>query len=180
MEPIDAEEPHRLEYSTELSQERLRRYLRYDPETGVFTWLINQGKARAGDEAGSIDSKGYIKISVCGHRHGAHQLAWLYMYGKLAMIDHKDNVPHNNKLSNLRKATYSQNNHKRQLYNPLGHTGVRFRSGKYQAHIRINGVITRIGAYDTLEEASGAYKKAAIKYFGEFANEDEWTRKEET
>lgn len=35
---------------------------------------------------------------------------------------------------------------------------------------RINGRITRLGFYQTLEEAAAAYKQAAELHFGEFAN----------
>lgn len=162
--------PRRFTSSTE-SQLELKRLLDYDPITGDFIWKVAlSAKIRVGDFAGSIDSKGYIKICIGGIRYGAHALAWLYIYGELTMVDHEDNIPSNNAIGNLRKASYSQNNHRRLMYNPLGHIGVRYRSGAYEAHIRIEGIITRIGKYDTVEEAAIAYKEAAKKHFGDFAN----------
>lgn len=161
-------------FSTELSQKRLKEYLEYDPETGIFIWIKStNGSVKVGSIAGSEDSKGYIKIPILGHRHGAHQLAWLYMHGTLTMIDHKNNVPSDNRITNLRPATYSQNNHRKFIHNPTGFRGIRFRNGFYEAHIRINGVITRLGKFNTAEEASGAYEQASKEHYGEFARETE-------
>lgn len=87
------------------------------------------------------------------------------------MPDHKDDMPWNNAIDNLHPATFSQNNHKKYTYNPHGHKGVRFRSGCYEAHIRIDGVVTRIYKGNSLEEAANAYKTAAREHFGEFATE---------
>lgn len=153
-----------------LSQDRLKELLSYAPETGIFVWL--QGK-KADSIAGSEDDKGYISICIQYVRFKAHHLAWFYMYGEWRMLDHKEWPPSNNAINNLRPATYSQNNHRKHTYNPLGQTGVRFRSGFYEAHIRINGVVTRIGKYDTLGEAGEAYKQRAREVFGEFANSEE-------
>ena len=90
------------------------------------------------------------------------------------MIDHKE-WPHSlNAITNLRPATFSQNNHRKYVHNPLGFVGVRFRHGSYQAHIRIDGVITLIGRYNTVGEAGEAYRRKASEVFGEYAiNQDE-------
>lgn len=118
-----------------------------------------------------MDNKGYIKICIRGVRYGAHQLAWFYVYGFWIMPDHRDDIPYNNAIANLRPATYTQNNHKKKVYNPLGHKGVRFRSGCYEAHIRVDGKVTRIYKGESLEEASNAYKAVARELYGEYANE---------
>lgn len=154
---------------TVLSQDRLKEVLFYDNEDGDFYWRINRPKTPAGSTAGYTDPLGYIIISIDGNKYQAHQLVWLWFYNKVVMIDHKDNNPSNNRINNLREATYSQNNHRRNLYNPLGYTGVRYRSGHFEAHIRINGIITRLGKFNTAEEAAEAYRNAARQYFGEFA-----------
>jgi hypothetical protein len=158
-----------------LSQEELKRLLDYDPKTGIFIWKIwVNHNARAGYEAGSLDNKGYISISIKGIRYGGHQLAWLYVYGYIPhMVDHKDGIRKHNAIDNLQESSYEQNNRKKCVYNPLGYKGVRYRSGAFQAHIRINGVITRIGTYKTAEEAGEAYVAKAKELNGEFENRED-------
>jgi len=151
---------------TDLSQERLKELLEYDHETGWFYWRVDRGKAKTGNVAGTEDTKGYIKICIDGCRYGAHQLVWLYVHGKIIMLNHKNNKPWDNRLDNLEPTTYSHNNHKKYTYNSTGFRGVRFRGNMYEAHIRVKGVITRIGKYETAKEASGAYEQAAKEHFG--------------
>ena len=64
--------------SKELTAERLRELLLYDPETGVFTRRIGAGSARAGVLAGSAHIEYYRAIHVDGRSYLAHRLAWLY------------------------------------------------------------------------------------------------------
>ena len=52
----------------------------------------------------------------------------------------------------------------------LGVKGVRQRkNGKYSTSITISGNRIYLGRFDNIEKAALAYKKAAKKYFGEFA-----------
>jgi hypothetical protein len=146
--------------------------LDYNPETGIFIWKVYiNGRAKVGDIAGSEDSKGYIVISIGGQRFKAHSLAWFYVHGEWRMIDHKEFPYNNNAIDNIRPATFSQNNHRKHTFNPTGFIGVRFKSGKYEANIRIAGVITTIGRYATAGEAGAAYQQKAREVYGEFANE---------
>lgn len=59
----------------ELTAERLRELLYYDPEKGVF-------RRTNGIIAGSDKSAGYWSISVCGRLYLAQKLAWLYVTGE--------------------------------------------------------------------------------------------------
>lgn len=170
MDATIVSEPRSLVSLTGLLREELKQVLNYDSITGIFTWKIRTGNnSWVGKEAGSMDSNGYIKIQIHGSRYYAHHLAWLYEHNEVGMIDHKDGNPWNNAIDNLRRATYVENNRNRLRYNQHGYAGVRYRSGAYQAHIRIEGVITRIGIYATAKEAGAAYKAKAKELYGEFA-----------
>lgn len=66
----------------ELTPERLREVLHYDPEAGVFTWRRSNGRrARAGAPAGHRRVDG-LSIGVDGTLYRATRLAWLYMTEK--------------------------------------------------------------------------------------------------
>ncbi len=43
-------------------------------------------------------------------------------------------------------------------------------NGKYLSAIGVNGKTIHLGTFKTAEEANAAYGRAAVKYFGEFAN----------
>lgn len=90
---------------TELTHERLRDLLTYNPVTGKFFWRM-----RGGARAGSMRGK-YRSITVDGKAHLEHRLAWFYVHGRWPCdsIDHANCVEHDNRLENLREATLSQN-----------------------------------------------------------------------
>jgi len=89
------------------------------------------------------------------------------------VTDHIDGNPLNNQRSNLRVATYSQNNMNvaRLKRNKSGYKGVSWKKDhqKWESHIQFNGQVHYLGLFDTPEEAHTAYCEAAEYYFGEFA-----------
>ena len=98
-----------------LSQQRLKEILSYDPETGIFHWLVQKGnRVHPGDIAGApcLPSRPYIHIQIDGRKWKAHRLAWLYVYGEhpLDVIDHINGRHDDNRLCNLRSVSQSVNN----------------------------------------------------------------------
>lgn len=152
----------------------LKNALRYDPDTGVFVWLENSKRALVGTVAGSVNSKGYREISVCGMRRKAHRLAWLYVYGTWPekQIDHVNCNRDGNRIENLREATNQQNcrNQPKPKNNTTGYKGVSFtkRNGKYSASIGVGGKAIWLGYHATAEAAHQAYAMAVSRYFGDF------------
>jgi HNH endonuclease/AP2 domain len=90
------------------------------------------------------------------------------------MIDHRDGNSTNNRWSNLRLATVSQNNanRRRPRHNTSGYKGVSLcrRSGRrrWRAVIYKKGQI-HLGTFPTPEAAHAAYVAAAPKVHGKFA-----------
>ena len=159
-----------------LTQERLREILHYDPETGEFRWLQRMSnRAKVGDIAGSAAEGGYRRMRIAGRSYRAHQLAWLYMTGEWGRptIDHRDRDPANNRWSNLRRATQSNNNanRRRQRDNTSGFKGVHFdrKSERWIARLGKNGRSFYLGRFATAQAAHEAYVAAARELFGEFA-----------
>ena len=155
---------------SELTQEALKSLLRYNPETGVFVWLVDRrGGARVGDIAGTIGDRGYITIYVNRARYRAHRLAWFYHYGVFpTQLDHINRDRADNRIANLREVTSSQNAKNRGLNkkNKTGVNGVRFCPvrKKYRADIRVNYKTIYLGLFVKIEDAKAARAKADIDY----------------
>ncbi len=127
----------------------------YDPMTGIFTRISNgQKKATKGSKHGD----GYLCISVFGKDYRAHRLAWFYVHGEFPVnqIDHINGIRSDNRLSNLREATPSENSMNR--HSPKG---VVRQNKKWGAKIKSKpGCQTWLGTFDTYELAREAYLTA--------------------
>lgn len=149
-----------------LNAERLRELLRYDPETGVFTWLVRTSTCiKVGDVAGTTDTLGYILIRVDGVRYKAHRLAFLWMTGEWPkdMIDHINGAKGDNRFANLRPATPAENrqNQRRAKSNSqTGLLGVCRHGKRFRATIRIDGRYIHLGTFDTPDQAHETYLAA--------------------
>ena len=154
-----------------LTAARLRELLHYNPDTGLFTWLVSTTRRiRVGAVAGTLVTSGYVSIGVDRDLHRAHRLAWLYVYGEWPKhdIDHINGNRSDNRIANLRDVTRTVNlqnirsAHKdKQSATPLG---VYADKKKWAAAIRVNGERCRLGTFDTPEEAHAAYLDAKRKY----------------
>lgn len=160
-----------------LTIERLHEVLNYDPATGVFTWAVNKGRrTRAGQQAGTNTTHGYVKICIDGRRYYAHRLAWFYVHGQwpARLIDHRHTSAAGDHLDNLREATPSQNQANRgiQTNNTSGAKGVTFVPSrrKWVAHIMIDRRYKFLGYFNSVKEGSVAYEAAARAAFGEYAH----------
>lgn len=94
-----------------LTQKELKKWLHYDKDTGVFTRITEAGGQTVGAAAGSMKACEHLTISVLGKPYQAHNLAWLYVYGRFPnnILDHIDCAGYHNWISNLRESS-KQNN----------------------------------------------------------------------
>lgn len=160
-----------------ITQEILKHVLDYSEETGVFKWKTRiSNRIQIGDIAGNLDKDGYIQIRIHGVIYRAHRLVWLYLYGRWPkdQIDHINMIRKDNRISNLREASRTQNfmNKTKLKNNTSGFKGVFWNTqkNKWSAKIIVNKKQIHLGSFLNSEDASAAYKIAAIKYHGEFAN----------
>lgn len=149
----------------ELTAETLRALLEYDPETGVFKWRVSRKGpgAKAGGAAGWTRSDGYVSIKINGHKHWAHRLAWLYVYGVWPQhgIDHIDGNSSNNAIVNLRDVPHMVNLHnvRRERSNKTSGLpkGVKRNGRGFAARITAHGKTLSLGQFATPQEAHSAY-----------------------
>ena len=165
-----------IKLRTDLTQAQLKSQLFYDPIVGIFIRRsVNTPAIKLGSIAGGINVHGYVTISVLGKLYLAHRLAWLYMTGKWpeADIDHKNGVRTDNRWSNIRKATRSQNlqNTAVRSDNTSGIKGVSWckKTNKWRAYIQVNKKTVIIDYFTNRDDAARARKEAEQKRYGEFA-----------
>lgn len=160
------------------SVEVLNSIFSYDESTGELRWKkVPQERvvrSKVGAIAGAVTVNGYRMVSVNYQKYLVHRLIWKMKTGADApfSIDHVDCDRLNNRLSNLRAATQSQNgmNSKMRKNNTSGVKGVHFGpDGKWRAAIMIKRRMIALGGFDRLEDAAAVVAAAREKLHGEFA-----------
>lgn len=178
----------------DFSVDFLRQCFHVDFQAGVIFWNTRpeshfisrhamnafNGK-HAGLVVGSISGHGYrvVRLSLPSGGQAilyAHRIIWALHTGEwpVNLIDHKNGNRDSNEIENLRNATKSQNvaNAGPRANNKCGAKGVYMvkSTGRYAAEIKVNGKRTRIGTFDTIQQAADAYIERAKIVFGEFAH----------
>lgn len=131
-------------------------------------WLKSNGGRPAGAKAGTVDSDGYIRIIFKDKALAAHRIVWLLVHGQWPMqsLDHINRNKTDNRIENLRLASFSQNQANKLAYGQVPFKGVKLTGrGLFQAACKKK----YIGCFKTAEEAARAYDEKAKLVFGEFA-----------
>jgi len=154
--------------TADLTAQRLREILSYDPQTGVFHWRMRVGRSRttAGDVAGHLSPHGYWLIKIDQVKWPAHRLAYLYMTGEhpQAQIDHRNKNRQDNRWDNLRPATSKQNHENRVVHEMRG---IRWEQDRQKWLVRIKsfGITLNLGRFECLDEAIAARRAAERVHF---------------
>lgn len=161
--------------------DELRQLLEYDPDTGAFRWktrpvewfshcsaghrerICNSWNAAwAQKDPGRIDGYGYLIITV-NHSHlRAHRIAWCITHGEWPseQIDHINGDRADNRLSNLRASTHTENqrNMRRSRANTSGVTGVYWcgRTKRWKAEVTLRTGKIYVGVFRDIADAKAA------------------------
>lgn len=145
-------------------QQMLHELLDYNADTGVFTWKKRRRGVRTGISLGCDNGNGYLRITVAGKSEYAHRLAWMYVHGywPSQTVDHINGNPSDNRIANLRAATYGENMQnirratKKSTSNSLGVSWHK-KAGKWQAHISVGRQHKYLGLFEKKTDAEQAY-----------------------
>lgn len=95
------------------SQQLLNEHLRYDADTGLLWWRIgDHGRILNRHVGCTRRDKGRMVMQFRNKVYYVHRIVWCMHYGHPVpdVIDHIDRDATNNRLNNLREATFSINN----------------------------------------------------------------------
>lgn len=137
-----------------------------------YHWTVTKNKsfyAKREQWANNKPTKIYMHREIMGFPDG--------------IVDHKDCDTLNNQKNNLRVVNNSdsQKNRRKQINSIHGHKGVHYYKAynKYSAQLGLDYKCIFGGYYDTVIEAALAYNQLAIKYYGEYAQLNEFTQREQ-
>lgn len=153
-----------------VTQTYLRSLFDYVESTGQLTWKLRRGsRAAAGNIAGTLKPNGYIAIHLNGQNFYAHRLIWMWAYGVWPdTVDHINHDKQDNRLSNLRSITISENGHNQKLgnRNRSGFIGVSWNAARnnWFSHICVAKQRRYLGSFPTAQDASAAYQAAKLIY----------------
>ena len=158
-----------------ITSAELKKELSYNVKTGEFWWACKGRGRRMWRPAGRTTKGRYVTIGLFSNTYCAHHLAWFWMTGKwpVSEIDHKNTIRRDNRWSNLRLATTTQNRANTNLRkdNTSGLKGVSWHAqkNKWRARCWIGSKEKHLGLFNTKEAAHAVYAVAAKQEFGEFA-----------
>lgn len=177
-----------VEVSPPMSIDTLRRLLICDPEKGSIAWsdrpidffsagtpskqkaiCLNWNARFSGKPAFTSVCNGYLSAEIWGRRYLAHRVIWAFAHGDWPqMLDHINGDRRDNRIGNLRVATYSDNakNMRATKRNTSGVVGVRYcaTNKNWRADITSDGVLIALGRFPEMGSAILARKAAEAKY----------------
>lgn len=125
--------------------------------------------------ADRCDNNYYVSARINGKKTRMHRFILSAPIGIL--VDHINTNTLDNRRSNLRLATKSQNdmNRRKQHNKSSIYKGVRLikKNKHWSAQIKLNGQVQHLGTYTDEVAAAQAYNNAAINLFGEYARLNE-------
>lgn len=150
----------------------------FDLENGKIYWknVSKHHNRLNGKEAGMArkgkGDKYYWVIKLNGKAYKRSRLIYFYIHGRFPSpcIDHINGNSLDDRPSNLREATVTQNswNHKGRKKKSDLPMGIRKQCNKYIARISYNKKQIIIGSFDDIETANAAYKNKRIELYGNF------------
>lgn len=171
----------RKAFREKLTPEQIRTLLDLNVETGELRWTAAASQGRLTQRiAGSLAGNGYWQIKTGKVCYLAHRIVWAIVHGEWPEkdIDHIDGNRANNALSNLRLVTKAQNMQNLAVTGKNTASGIagaihrpanQRRREKWEAKIRVNGVLRHLGSFDDPQKAHARYMQVKTQIHSHFS-----------
>lgn len=134
------------------------------------------GRAKAGVRPGYTSKNGYRIVCIDYRNYFEHNVVWFMTHGAWLTagfeVDHKNGDKLDNRPSNMRRATRSQNmaNASLRRDNVTGERGVYFDTSRkmYMVQVSVNKRLVFSGRFKTKRLAAAAARAVREKHWGEF------------
>lgn len=159
---------HRHSPKNSITQSRLKKLLKYNPETGSFVQIGCRPGAKKGSRAGTVGNTGYNVVKINGRTYLGSRLAFLYMEGYWPEndMDHINRIRDDDRWCNLRHVSGDCNRRNSNVMknNTSGVNGVCKSQRGWCVRISSLGRQIWVGRFKTFHGAVVARRKAEIKY----------------
>lgn len=145
---------------------------------GEFTWLVSSNnKIRIGSKAGTFDKEGYVVIKINSKAYRRSRLVWFYVHGRWPydQIDHINNHKTDDRISNLREATNTENSRNRKSFKTRKHKlpkWVYSHNNRFRARVKHGKKSIHLGMFDDPKEAHEVAYNYNKLFHGEFLKGD--------
>jgi hypothetical protein len=146
----------------------------FEYRDGAIYWkIMRSGMAKAGSQAGCVNGRGYFVVGINLKKYFVHRIIWA-MHGNepVVMLDHINGDTADNRIENLRAATYESNNCNARLSkrNTSGYKGVSWNSAvkKWMGTVQHEHKIYKTPAFDCRHKCAEAVKALRCELHGEF------------
>lgn len=146
----------------------------YYKDGNIYRKKSTQKNVLVGAKVGTVNTLGYLVVSIKNKTYLVHRLIYWMNYGYLPKyIDHIDGDQLNNSIENLREATNQENlfNQKLRSSSTSGIKNVRWdkRLKKWCVGFTVNYKNKHIGVYSSLDKAIQVAEETRAKLHREFA-----------
>lgn len=159
---------------TKITQSELQDLVSYRSDGSLIWKISTSNRIKKGDIVGWKSSNGYIRCKIKGIEGPLHHFIWLYHYGEFPAknLDHINQNRRDNRIENLREATYSENliNTKLSKRNTSRFRGVYLNQNNntyYWQLVKDYKVYSGAG-FSTPEEAAIERNKKSFELYGQF------------
>jgi hypothetical protein len=149
----------------------------FEYDNGKLYWKVATGSTSKGKEAGYISNNGYKVVQINNEKYLVHRLIFCMHHGYFPKCtDHKNANKLDNRIENLREATFAQNvqNQPMRKTNTSGIKNVSWcrKSKKWKVQFSYNNKFYYFGVHDTMEQAAKIAEQKRTELHKEFARHE--------